>query len=486
MNLAKRSLFSMSWNFVANLLVNGVAFFRAIFLARLLPVDVFGIFAGYHALLTITAALTEFGLLSAFIHHAPETEDEERAATMHFTLRFLLLLVWLTLALVGCFLFLDNQQARLLGLMIFTTFIFQMSLPAQGVLMRRVDHRRIAVIQVVLTLIHAAIAVAAAWLGWGVYSLILAELGAALATFIGYYFILPVLRIRFAWYQDIFRYYLDFGRRAFASSFLLNLLDQLDDLWARIRLGEVPLGFYSKAYRFASYPSFILANPVALVVGGTYAALKFDRDALSQAFFHVNALLIRSGFLLAGWMAIIAPEFIRLLLTDKWLPMLDAFRFLLVFTLLDPLKLSLSEVLNAVGRPEKVVQTRMVQLVVLILGLIVFSSRWGITGVAFAVDLMLISGIAILLIRANHYVDFSLVALFFAPALSLVAANVLTGRIIMLVSVSLSDLTSLVIKSVLFCMAYLLVLIGLEGKRLLRMWKSVVQAIKSESTIERG
>ena len=51
MDLAKRSLFSISWNFLANLAVNGVAFVRAILLARLLPVNVFGIYAGYHAIL---------------------------------------------------------------------------------------------------------------------------------------------------------------------------------------------------------------------------------------------------------------------------------------------------------------------------------------------------------------------------------------------------------------------------------------------------
>lgn len=484
MSLAKRSLFSISWNFLANLAVNGVAFVRAIFLARLLPVEVFGIYTGFHAILGVTVTLTEFGMLSAFIHQAPETEDEDRAAAMHFTLRLIFLSLWLILAVAGSLFFLEPQQATPLLVMILTTVIFQMTLPAQGVLMKRVDHRRVAMINITLTLVHAIVSVTTAFLGWGVYSIIMAELAAGLVTFTGYYIIRPAWRMQLGWYREILHYYLDFGRRAYAATFLYNLLDQLDDLWTRFRLGETPLGFYSKAYRFASYPRFILANPIGLVIGGTYAALKNDRAALSRAFFHVNALLIRSGFLLAGWMALIAPEFIRILLTDKWLPMLDAFRFLLVFTLLDPLKLSLSEVLNAVGKPEKVVLTRTLQLATLILGLVLLSPGWGITGVALAVDLMLIVGIAILLIQAKQFVDFSTVALFFAPAISLAVGIVLTGWSMDRVQIVLNDWSSIVIKTLLFGPGYLVMLIILERKLLLSMWKSVRQVLKASPGIE--
>lgn len=484
MNLAKRSLFSISWNFLANLAINGLAFVRAIFLARLLPVEVFGIYAGYHAILNVTVTLTEFGMLSAFIHQAPETEDEERATAMHFTLRLLFLMLWFTLAAAGAILFLEPQQVTPLLLMILTTVIFQMTLPAQGVLMKRVDHRRVATLNILLTLVHAVISVTTAFLGWGIFSIIVAELAAGLVTFTGYYIIQPAWRIRLGWYKEIFRYYLDFGKRAYAATFLFHLLDQLDELWIRFRLGETPLGFYSKAYRFASYPRFILANPIGLVIGGTFSALKSDRIALSRAFFQVNALLIRGGFLLAGWMALIAPEFIRILLTDKWLPMLDAFRFLLIFTLLDPLKLSLSEILNAVGKPEKVVFTRTIQLATLLLGLAVLSPHWGIAGVALAVDLMLVVGISLLLIQAKQYVDFSAVALFLAPGLSLAAGIVLTGWLLDMIQISLNDWISIAIKTLLFGLGYLAILVALERERLLSMWRSVSQALIAGPDIE--
>lgn len=484
MDLAKRSLFSITWNFLANLAVYGVAFIRAILLARLLPVEVFGIYAGYNALLTVTVTLTEFGMVSAFIHKAPETEDEDKAAAMHFTLRIVFLSGWTLVACVAAVLFLTGAQQAYFLWMIFATILIQLAWPARAVLMKRVDHRRSAIIAVLFTLVHAVTAVYLAWSGWGVYSIIFAELLGALVTLSGYYLFRPAWKPRLAWYPEIFRYYLDFGKRAFASTFLYHLLDHVDDLWTRFRLGEIPMGFYSKAYRFAIYPRLILATPITHVIGGTYAELKDTRKELSQAFFRTNALLIRSGFFLAGWMAVVAPEFISILLTDKWMPMLDAFRLMLIFTLLDPLKLSISEVLNAVGKPEKVVFTRSVQLLVLMIGLVYFSPRWGIAGVALAVDIMLLVGIAILLWQSKEFVDFSIKQLFLAPGGALVV-GILLAQAAMQALPGHTDLWLIgLFKTLAFFTGYLVILLSLERDRLTWMLNQIFRILKGSSTFD--
>ena len=51
------------------------------------------------------------------------------------------------------------------------------------------------------------------------------------------------------------------------------------------------------------------------------------------------------------------------------MPMLDAFRLMLVFTLFDPIKITVANLFIAVGEPEKVVRTRFIQAAVLIAGL---------------------------------------------------------------------------------------------------------------------
>jgi O-antigen/teichoic acid export membrane protein len=163
----------------------------------------------------------------------------------------------------------------------------------------------------------------------------------------------------------------------------------------------------------------ILATPINLVAGGTYAELKEDGLRLSKAFFRTNAFLVRTGFLLAGIFALVSREFIILALGDKWLPMLAPFRLMLIFTMFDPMKMTIADLFVAVGRPEKIVRARIIQLIVMVGGLLLLAPTLGITGVALAVDVMLVVGIGLLLWQAREFVQFSVRQLFLIPALAL-------------------------------------------------------------------
>jgi O-antigen/teichoic acid export membrane protein len=133
----------------------------------------------------------------------------------------------------------------------------------------------------------------------------------------------------------------------------------------------------------------------------------------------VNSLMIRSGFLLAGLLALAAPEIIRIVLGDKWMPMLDAFRLMLVYTLFDPIKQTVANLFNAMGLPETVVQIRAVQFLVMVSGLFLLGFRFGIAGIALAVDIMLVFGIILFFQKAKTHVDYSLKELLVTPTVAL-------------------------------------------------------------------
>jgi O-antigen/teichoic acid export membrane protein len=205
------------------------------------------------------------------------------------------------------------------------------------------------------------------------------------------------------------------------------------------------------------------------VTRGTYAELKGDRQRLSRAFFRVNALLLRSGFFMGGLIYLVAPEFIRLFLGEKWLPMLAAFRLMLVFELLDPCKITISYVFEAVGRPERIVQARSVQLAVMVAGLFLLGPPFGITGVALAVNIMLVVGIVLLLWMARTYVDFSTRKLFLAPSIALTAALALGFGITRLHGFTDSDWLAGLLKAFVFSSVYVLVWLAMERSEAVEM-----------------
>lgn len=420
-DLARRSVSSVGWNMASGLAGLAVLFTRSVLLARLLPVETFGIYAGAVALVSLTAVFASFGMTGAFLHRSAETEDEQQAAAVHFTVKLLFTLAWGACMVAFALLYTEGSQRTALLVLTLTQVGDELTQTSRLVLMRRVIHRRLAALQLLDSLFTTLVSVGLALLGVTLWALLATDVVSMVLGIAGLLIWRPVWRLRLAWERSTVRYYLRFGSRNLTANVLLAAQDRLDDLWTLRYLGDTALGFYSRAYMFATYPRKILANPVSQVAGGTYAELKFDRDRLSRAFFRTNALLVRSGFLLAGVLALIAPEFIVLLLGAKWLPMLQAFRLMLVFTMLDPIRSTVADLFIAVGQPGRVVKVRALQLVVMIIGLFILGPRLGIAGVALAVDAMLVVGIAVLLHQARAFVDFSARRMFGAPVLALLA-----------------------------------------------------------------
>jgi len=105
------------------------------------------------------------------------------------------------------------------------------------------------------------------------------------------------------------------------------------------------------------------------------------------------------------------------------------------------------------------------QFVVLVVGLWVFGPWLGIAGVALAVDIMFVLGIAILLWLVQVYVDISFWRLFAAPGLALSLGMLLARSAIMLPGVLGSDWRTGFVKAAVFSGVYVMVTLALEHRQ---------------------
>ncbi len=477
-SITERTITSATWSVGASLTGVAVLFLRSVMLSRLLPVSVFGVYGFASATTALAAVALNFGLTGAFLHRAPETEDESRAAATHFTLITLIALAWTALMVGGALWLTTGVTQMALIVIAITTALSQLAQTPRVILMRRVQHKRLAIIQLSNAILTTVAALSLAWKGATLWALLITNVISMLVTLILMYVWKPVWHPRFRWSWEEIRYFIRFGSRTFLSSALLAALDRIDDLWTGFFLGSVPLGYYSRSYTFATYPRRILANPISTVTGGTFAELKHQRTQLSQAFFRTSAFLLRSGFFLGGWLALIAPEFISLLLGDKWLPMTNVFRLMLIFTLLDPIKAIVANLFVAVGEPEQVIQARGIQLVILVAGLFGLGWRFGIIGVALAVDAMLATGIAILLWKARKHVDISLMQLFTAPTVALTISLGLAYAALLLSGLNETTISSALLKSIIFTMVYLALMLLMERHQTVSIIRQLFATIR--------
>ncbi len=446
-----------------------LGFIQFAILARLLDPEVFGVYAQVSATVVLLGVLPSFGLASAYLHRSEFSDDFEQATSTFFSVRLVLTVIWVALvllvvSLLGGFREVDMRTAYLL--IIATELMGQMNQPMRQVLVRKVEHQRLAIIDTVDIALTAIITSILALLGATLWALLAANVIEAAVNFFMLYIWRPVWKPRLSWSWPAVRYYLRFGSANLLGRGLAMGLDRLDDIWTGVYLGKEALGFYSRAYKFAKYPSAFIATPVNNVAAGTYAELKEDRETLSLAFARANALMVRTGFFMAAILSLTAPEFIVIVMGARWLPILDAFRLMLIFTLFDPMKQTIGSLFNAVGHPMTVVKVRSFQLVVMIAGMYLMGQGLGIAGVALAVDLMLVLGIVIVLQMARKYVDFSLKDMLLAPALAVVVGMGLTLGVRALLPEIASPIVSAGIDFLLFSTGYVAVLLLFDRKNI--------------------
>lgn len=475
MSLAQRTVTSISWNAVSSIARVGVGFVRSVILARLLAVEIFGVYRGVSVVIALSIIFFRFGLNGALIHRSEQSEDEQQAAAVHFTLVLILSAIWYVLVVIYTLVVVDEAIRAVWLVMAASTVLVALTTTGRVILIRRVVHRRLALLDTVALIVASVVAVVFAWQGMGIWALISTDVTMTILSMIGLYLYRPVWKPRLSLYRPTVRYFLSFGSKNMWNGVFYIYLDRIDDFWTSVFLGDYAMGLYSRAYTFASYPRNVLATPINSVAIGTYAELKQDRKRLSQSFFQINALLVRSGFAFAGILALIAPEFIRILIGVKWMPFLDTFRLMLIFTLLDPMKTTVGSLFVAIGRPEIAARARGFQLIVLIIGLAILAPLYGIAGVAVAVNIMLVMGIGIMLWQAQRFVDFSIVRLFAAPTFAL-ALGLVVGRLSILIpGIMGSDWRTSAVKLVSFLCVYVSIMLLFEREQLLRIWTMIMK-----------
>lgn len=414
-SMSNRFVNAVTWRIGSNLVLISFQLAQTLILFRLIPVEAFGIYGYAKSIALMTLVVAQFGFGPAFIHRDAETEDEQASIRVFFSVSVIFATSWMLAMILVAFLFFADPLYRW-SIITFSLsqYLIQLCMAPRLILNRRVVHRRLSIIDTIISSMTALVAITLAIYGYGIRTLIIADLVRGLLFIILHYGYKPVWRPQFSWKKSTVQYYLKFGFKSFSASGLLPIIDRLDDFWVAQYLGATTAGFYNRSYALARYPKLLLSTAVDNVILGAYSELKYDRQKLSSAFFNANAFLIRIGFLLAGLMAVLAEDGIRLI-GEQWLPMQPIFQIMLLFVLFDPLQKTVFSLFHALGKPELLVRLRIVQIIIFVTGLFSLGTLYGSIGVALSVDIVVLLGVGYGLFILKEYIDFSVKKLFFWP-----------------------------------------------------------------------
>lgn len=457
-----------------------LGFVRAVIMARLLLPEHFGVTTLALFYLNLASQLRALGIDNALIHR--KDPDDDVLAT-YFTMRVgqVAISVFALVALIPLLGRLHSNVPLLPPILLAYVGIGMVK-GLNGVqttiLSKRMAFRQLAITDVIGSITMTVVGPGLAWLGFGVWSIVAELASGMLSRAIAVWLIYRAWRPRLGWNGQIARWFWNYGSKIWVGTNVTFLLDRFDDWWVGTYLGADPLGFYSRAYEFARYPRKAIANPVLSVFYPAFAQLQDDRQRLSRAFFRPTSLMVRAGALFSLILILIAPEFIQLLLGERWLPMVFTFQLMIVYTLLDPLLVAASNLLAATGYPGKIAKTRVIQALIFIPAVVILGPRLGIEGVALAADLMVFVGAVLLFWHTREVVNYSQRTLWFWPSVGVLFTSALT-----LASAPLLDgyalWIALVAKLVFISVIYLGLLWLTERRQLLTGWRMIWGLIRS-------
>jgi O-antigen/teichoic acid export membrane protein len=212
------------------------------------------------------------------------------------------------------------------------------------------------------------------------------------------------------------RWLLGFGAKVALGAVATTILLQFDNFLVGTLAGAAALGYYAQAYKVAQWPTGLVTHIIARATLPAYARLQDDPRRLSKAFEISLWAILTLATPLALAIFAAAPDFLRLLFGDKWLPSAPLLRLLLAYSILRPVLDDTGGLFSAIGQPGRMTVVLVVQAVTLAALAPPLTFAYQAPGTAVAVGAAFVVGAALAYYFVSRTLTISLARLFLPPA----------------------------------------------------------------------
>ena len=397
LDLKQKTISSMLWNAVQRFGTVFLMFVSNLVLARLLYPEDFGCIGMLSIFIALSKTFIDGGFGAALIQKKDVTQEDYSTIFYWNLLVSSVLFVVLLLCAPWVANFYHMPLLKdVLRVMSVVLIINGFSVIQTTILTKQLSFKLIAKANLLATIISVAVAIAAAYMGLGVWSLVINNLLSAALTAI-FLWLMNSWRpsLLFSWKS--FRELFNFGGLMLLSSILNTLFENIQGLVIGRFYTAKDMGFYSQAKKLDEVPSSSISQIVTQVSFPVFSQIASDLSALRNS---VRKNIICTTYLifpLQVLLIVLAKPIFLLLFGDKWHESVPYFQVLCVYSMFVSLNAINTNIYKAMGRSKIYFW---VQLTKKILGviLLVIGTCFGVMGVTWSVS---ISGILWWLIAAS-------------------------------------------------------------------------------------
>ena len=275
-----------------------------------------------------------------------------------------------------------------------------------ALLQRELAFRSLAACLLAQAIVAAVVSVILAFLGAGVWSIVVGQVVGAGVHTAALLVCTPFL-VRPRFERNVARDHVRHGVGFVLQAGFSFLEQNMDYAVVGSVNGPRALGAYSLAYRLSELPSNAVVEPVAQVTFPGFARMKYRGEDFSSAFLAVLRAVALVACPLALILAAAADPFVRTVLGQKWLLMVGPLSVLGVWGAFRVVQATVAWMLNSVGLALALGRAYAVIVVVTAPLLIVAAARGGLTAVSVVMFANVIVTLAVALHLATRTVGIS-------------------------------------------------------------------------------
>lgn len=388
-SLKMKAIRSVKWTTLAEVALKISSMIVTIFLARMLDKADFGLYALAFVIINGLGLFKSIGFDKALIQRADKVE--EAADTAFFIippLGFILYgVLWLVTPFVADFYPEATELPDVLRALGLFFVIFTVGKVPLTLLEKDIKFDVIAKITVTSQVFYSVVALALAFSGFGVWSLVIAYLGTEFVRCIQYWRAVT-WRPSFTFDKTLAAEMFHFGKFVFLSS-LVWFLERSFDKFAIPKIIDITtLGLYSIANNLASIPAGFLGVKVSHVLFPTYSKLQGNLYNLQQAFLRVFKVVFMICAPITLGLFLIGGDFLLVAYGEKWVDAVPLVKILAISGLFHAMGYAKGPILLTLNKPKLGFVLGLIKAFILFTTLIPVAKKYGIIGVAYYITIL--------------------------------------------------------------------------------------------------
>ena len=414
-NLKKKTLTALIWSFVDKFGQQFLYFVTGIILAiPLNPVDL-----GKMALLAVFVALSSILIDSGFgsaLIRKKEATDADYSTIFYFNIGVSLIFYLILFALAP---FIESYSGvpglAAVARVSFLSIVFlAFGMIQQTRLIKYIQFTQLARINIISLFCSSVFAVITAFMGWGVWALVIQSLGMAIVKSVLLWIYgrwRPKWIFRVASMKEFFGY---------SSSLLNTIFNNIYPWLIGKGYSTQAVGYYNQANKFQDMPSALIANIFRSVAFPVLSSINDDRERMIRVFGKYIRTVSFIIFPIMFLLMLVSQPLISILLPEKWAPSIPLMQVLCISGAFSPFIILYYDLFNAVGRSDINLKMEIFKKIFFIIGILV-CFKYSIMALMWLWVVYTLCSLIATMFLAHKYVNYTMGSFFFDifPCLSI-------------------------------------------------------------------